>query len=272
VGESYPLASDSARDFGSFVDAVAAAIPIADAQTDHVTYPRDRVGVGAPYLQGVPSMFERALVAEIMPIVSRDEDLGIQTWEPEVAFKNLPFGSKLMPRCDVVLRLHGDVREEWAVQFKRIQFLGDNGKNNDYGFQKLFSPYLKDRSLLHDCQSLRDSGLGSRQFVVVYCFRHSPELLAEAEKIHPEHRDRIAAARKVCMGEPSHRLDPEHIAELVNEVLWFKGLVSDYRAAGFEGAWRHPCGGSGLVFGWEVTRSGIRAVDEDPEELPKLPL
>jgi len=271
VGESDRISSDWGGDFGRFVDAVAAAIPVADARTDYVTYRRDKVGVGTPYLQGVPSMFERTLVAEVMPIVARDERLSIQTWEPEVAFKNLPYGSKLMPRCDVVLRLHGEAREEWAIQFKRIQFVGDNGKNNDYGFQKLFSPYLKDRSLLHDCQSLRDSGLGTRQFVVVYCFRHSLELLAEAEKIHPEHRDRIAAARKVCMREPSERLDPEHVAELVNEVLRFKGLVSDYRAAGFEGAWRHPCGGSGLVFGWEVTPSGIRAVGEDPAVLPKLP-
>lgn len=271
MGDSGQISSNSVGDFGRFVDAVAAAIPVADARTDYVTFPRDRIGVGTPYLQGVPSMFERTLVAEVMPIVARDERLSIQTWEPEVAFKNLPYGSKLMPRCDVVLRLHGESREEWAIQFKRIQFLGDNGKNNDYGFQKLFSPYLKDRSLLHDCESLQDSGLGTRQFVVAYSFRHSLDLLAEAERRHPEHRDRIAAARDVCLRETSHRLDPEKGADLANQVLQFKGLVSAYRTATFEGAWRHPCGGSGLVFGWEVTPSGLRAVGEDPEALPKLP-
>jgi len=269
VGDSDRISSDSRDDFGRFVDAIAAAIPVADDRTDEVTYPRAK---GAPpYLQGLPSMYEQAFVSEVLPLVLGSSSLQIRSWEPEVPYKRLPFGAKRLPRCDAVIQVDGPTSEEWAVQFKRIQFLVDNGKNNDYGFQKLFSPYLKDRSLLHDCESLQDSGLGTRQFVVAYSFRHSLDLLAEAERRHPEHRDRIAAARDVCLRETSHRLDPEKGADLANQVLQFKGLVRAYRTATFEGAWRHPCGGSGLVFGWEVTPSGIRAVGEDPEALPKLP-
>jgi len=197
-------------------------------------------------------MPEKVSVPEIVNDMARRNNAAITVKGLEVSFLNLPHGAKKYPKCDAVLTVANPSIEDWAIEFKRIQFLGDNGKNNDYGFQKLFSPYLKDRSLLHDCSSLADSGLGHRRFVVGWSFRHSLQLLHEALSRHPQHADRIQSAKKVCALETNGRLDPEIGVDMVNSFLHQKGLVKDFASTPFSGAWRHPIGGDGLVFGWEL--------------------
>lgn len=234
----------------ALVSAIAHALPIADELTQTVT-----VGVRSKirYLPGIPTMHETTAVPEILAIVERDALLPLISTSFEVPFEERPLGAKRPPLCDAVVTVKtGWGRETWAIQFKRIQFLGDNGKNNDYGFQKLLSPYLKDRSLLHDCESLRRSGLGDRQFVVGYSFRHSLSLLNRALQHHPTHADRIGNAVDVCRREISGELNPEIGVSMVSEFLQRSGLVLDHARSTFEGAWRHPCGGDGLVFGWEL--------------------
>lgn len=239
------------------VDAVAYALPIADAATETVT-----VGVRSKirYLPGIPTMHETTAVPEMLAVVQREQLLGVDAMGFEVPFVNLPLGAKRFPMCDAVLHFGSGIhRQSWAVQFKRIQFLGDNGKNNDYGFQKLLSPYLKDRSLLHDCESLRRSGLGDRQFVIGYSFRHSLPLLTTALERHPQHTDRIKNAIEVCQREISGELNPEVGVSMVNNFLQSEGLVFDHATAKFSGAWRHPCGGDGLIFGWELKPEPLQA-------------
>jgi len=198
-------------------------------------------------------MLETDAVPEIVSDIAMREPSTVPRSKQrlEVPYLAKPHGARRFPRCDVVLSLPM-IMEGWAIQFKRIQFLGDNGKNNDYGFQKLFSPYLKDRSLLHDCESLPVSGLGNRQFVVGYSFRHSIPLLETALLHHPEHADRIDSARKVCLLESSGCLEPEIGISMLNDILQHRGLAKSHATATFTNAWRHPIGGDGLVFGWEL--------------------
>ena len=239
------------QDVRDLVAEVALSIPIVDQNTTEVTYPRDKSK--PPYLQGMATMPEYVAVPEIVQDIAARNVGAVVVQGCEVRFQQLPHGAKKYPRCDAVLTVAKPSTEDWAIEFKRIQFLGDNGKNNDYGFQKLFSPYLKDRSLLHDCSSLAQSGLGDRRFVVGWSFRHSLPLLNEALSRHPQHADRVQSARKVCALETNSRLDPEVGVEMVNAFLHQQGLVQDFASAPFTGAWRHPIGGDGLVFGWELT-------------------
>jgi len=248
------------QDIRDLVAEVAVSIPIVDQATDAVTYPRDKSK--PPYLPGIATMPEHVSVPEIVRDMEMRNNGAVVVKGCEVQFLRLPHGAKQYPKCDALLTVTNPDTEEWAIEFKRIQFLGDNGKNNDYGFQKLFSPYLKDRSLLHDCASLAESGLGHRRFVVGWSFRHSLPLLHEALLRHPEHAERIQAAKKVCALETNSRLDPEVGVEMVNTFLHQQGLVQDFASARFSGAWRHPIGGDGLVFGWELRR--------EPEPTPRL--
>ncbi|MDU7428270.1 MAG: hypothetical protein E7K79_05780 [Actinomyces urogenitalis] len=67
----------------------------------------------------------------------------------EQPYPSLPRSAKL----DHVLSATGhDERgePEWGIEIKRLQSLGDNGKVNDFLTAKVLSPYLRDRSLLHD--------------------------------------------------------------------------------------------------------------------------
>jgi len=243
------------------VSEIAKALPIVDRDTNTKT-----VGVRSKieYLPGIPTMHETTAVPQMLEVVRGIGSISIDAMDFEVPFKTLPVGSKRLPQCDAVLQVSEAGRKSsWAMQFKRIQFLGDNGKNNDYGFQKLLSPYLKDRSLLHDCESLRRSGLGDRQFVVGYSFRHSMRLLGTARSLHPNHTERIRNAEEVCLRELSHELNPELGVSMVDGFLQRTGLVLEHASAAFEGAWRHPCGGSGLVFGWELKPLTLQERAED---------
>jgi hypothetical protein len=132
--------------------------------------------------------------------------------------------------------------------------LGDNGKNNDYNVQKMLSPYLKDRSLIHDIHKLRKNPIARKQAVIGYCFNYDFTTCDEALKLHPEHETRIKQMKAVCKknNDKTGELNVRNIIDFTNQIFTNNNLGRNLVQKEFTGAWRHPCGGGGTIFGWEV--------------------
>jgi hypothetical protein len=170
--------------------------------------------------------------------------------ETEVAY---PYS--LRNSCDLVFSTTGEVSpSEWAVEVKKPALIGDNGKNNDYSVSKLLSPFLKDRSLSHDVNRLAREPIARRRAVLGMMFRYSFETCDQATQNHPEHERRIAEIRNVCRLNDAERgvLDPTDLIVAADLLLQRQGQVRALILRPFVGLWRHPCGGDGIVFAWEV--------------------
>jgi hypothetical protein len=155
--------------------------------------------------------------------------------------------------CDHVFSTIAGDDPEWAIEGKFISFVGDNGKNNDYGVGKMLSPYLKDRGVLHDAARLREHGFSRRVAVMLYAFNYDTTTCDEAAARHPSNLDVINNIRDVIEknGAP---LYARPVIELLDAILGLRGYLRGPRAqADFE-AWRHPAGGRGTVYGWEIRR------------------
>ena len=170
--------------------------------------------------------------------------------------REVPYPNISRAKCDLTLSTNGLPigTPEWAIEVKHIALVGNNGKNNDYGVAKILSPYLKDRSLIHDIERLKKFGAGKRKAVIGYCFDYSFETCKEALTHHPLHAMIVANVRDVC-----RKNDPVMgfytalpMIEFANEIFETKGLVKPVSIKAFQNAWRHPCGGSGIIFGWEL--------------------
>ncbi len=179
-----------------------------------------------------------------------------------VRYPDLPATAK----CDHVVTTDGLTapENEWGIEVKRLQFVGDNGKRNDYATTKTLSPYLKDRGLLHDAARLRVYGFTRRIGVVGYCFDYDSASLAEAEKRHsaPAARAVITEVRRV-LASNGGTLRTRPLIEFADAILVLRGFTTGPRAQAEFQAWRHPAGGRGVVFGWEIRRPN-REPDYDP--------
>lgn len=172
-----------------------------------------------------------------------------------VCSEEVPYPGLSRARCDIVFSSKPGSRiPEWALEVKRIQFVGDNGKKNDHNVQKMLSPYMKDRSLIHDIERMRKHPIAENHAVIGYAFSYDFETCAEAERLHPNHADRIAQIREVCRANDQRtgRLSCEDIVQIADVQFRYLGIVSDHKTAPIRDLWRHPCGGHGTVFGWEV--------------------
>ena len=143
---------------------------------------------------------------------------------------------------------------EWAIEVKRIQFVGDNGKRNDFGVPKMLSPYLKDRSLIHDIHRMIDEPMSKKRAVVGYAFSYDYSTCEYALSLHSSHAERINEIRTVCRANnpDTGELDAQVLIRVADLQLRNAGVVTDLRIREFQGLWKHPCGGNGLVFAWEV--------------------
>jgi hypothetical protein len=139
---------------------------------------------------------------------------------------------------------------------KRFQFVGDNGKNNDFGVAKMFSPYLKDHSLSHDAKRLAESLVADRKIVLVYGFEYDLNVTRESRLRHPEELSRIREIERVCMINnpinPGINFDllVDRVAPNLQEVV----KVVNFADISIDGLWRHPCGGRVRVLAWEVAK------------------
>jgi hypothetical protein len=160
-------------------------------------------------------------------------------------------------KCDLIFSSDGAKLDnpEWAIEVKHISFCGNNGKKNDFTVQKILSPYRKDHSLIHDINRLRSTTLGRRRAVIGYCFNYSFQKLDRLEKLHPAHKSFIDNIREeVCKtnNPETGDINIKDMVDFANEVFTSKGVVRNLEVSDFFEATRHPCGGDGTVFGWEI--------------------
>jgi hypothetical protein len=152
-----------------------------------------------------------------------------------------------------------DEPHEWGIEIKRLQFVGDNGKNGDHETAKMLSPYLKDRGVLHDALRLREYGFTRRISVVGYGFNYDTSSLAYAATLHttPVAVATVKNIRAIVNNNGALHYRP--LIEFADAILRMRGWTRGPRAeASFE-AWRHPSGGTGTVFGWEIRRPHLEA-------------
>jgi hypothetical protein len=216
---------------------------------------------GEPYLPGLMTLSEQRAV-ELLDAwwwAEHPDDFV----SPSAHRIQVPYPRSPRNKCDQIITTSGtEVPPEWAIEAKYIRHIGNNGKRNDYGVGKALSPYLKDRSLFHDILRLREEPLARRLAVVAFSFRYDATTCAEAARLHPEHADRILEIQKVCR-DNGGAVSVRPIAEFAHGIFVMRELVEwQFCKATFE-AWRHPCGGKGVVFGWEVRRSEAPVLTDD---------
>jgi hypothetical protein len=76
------------------------------------------------------------------------------------------------------------------------------------------------------------------------------------EQLHQEHLDRISNIRNlVCaVNDPINgEINIHDTVQFANEIFTFQNLVTKLVTADFYDANRHPCGGDGTIFAWEIT-------------------
>ena len=222
-----------------------------DSNTRHVSA---NSRTGEIYLPGVKTMAEPRFVEELLNWwrLEHGEDFDpANASDVEVKYPNIP-----RAKCDLIFSTDGSPIDhpEWSIEVKHIALVGNNGKNNDYGVAKILSPYLKDRSLIHDIERMRDFGIGKRKAVVGYCFNYSFDTCADALVRHPAYAEIVGNIREVCRknNPNSGEYSAIPMVEFANEIFTSRGLVKEFQVQNFENAWRHPCGGSGVIFGWEL--------------------
>jgi hypothetical protein len=231
------------------------AVPHIDRTT---TVTRASQRTGRTYLQGAKSLNEPQFVREAATWWANNyaDEL------PYFCAEHLEYAYPEAARatCDLMIcKPDGAAADfDWALEIKHIALVGDNGKNNDYGLQKLLSPYLKDRSLVHDAHRLRRTNIAPRRAVVMYGFDYDADAIERARTTCAGLGldDEIAAnlSRVLKSVDPvtlTYRLDD--LIAIADASLMRLGLINAPAITSrFNNANRHPCGGEGIVAGWEV--------------------
>ena len=230
-----------------------------NAIDQEVTLERSNQRTREVYLPGLKTMLERDAVDQLDQWWARthpDDFVSLSAHSTQI-----PFHGQGRNSCDHVITTEGpESPPEWAIEVKYLQLVGDNGKRNDYAVAKALSPYLKDRSLYHDILRLRQNPIARRLAVIGFSFTYNEETCAEAFQRHPDQAERISEIVRVCLTNEG-TLSPRPLVEFADGIFGIKELVlGNFIKADFE-AWRHPCGGRGVVFGWEIRR-------EDHHERP----
>lgn len=157
------------------VNNIAELIPVVDSTTQKQNHGRR---TKRPYLKGVKTLREPQFVEELILQWKKTKPgqtlLTDITDEFPYPVNEVPSGNKKGETCDIVLT-STDVEVmfgtwEWAIEIKYLSLVGNNGNNNDYVMQKAISPYLKDRSLVHDIEKLKKASFGKRKAVIFYGF------------------------------------------------------------------------------------------------------
>jgi hypothetical protein len=245
------------------VDRVGACLQIVDGKT--TTQRASRTGSGK-YIPCVGTIWEEDATREILAEWDKSfpDLLG---YKPD--WTEVPFPTR-KGACDFVLcttgfsSSFGEPPYEWAIENKYVRFIGDNGKNNDYGVTKVVSPYRKDRSSVRDAERLSDFTTATRKAVMMYGFEfdaHSKVLSATWLKnnmTRGDHEKNVARVRN--MMKVLDNTDP------VNNEMSMMDLVPLFEAAcetrgirlgplattTFSGLDRHPLYHKGRILAWEI--------------------
>jgi hypothetical protein len=246
----------------NLVSRFGTCLSLVDKNTATVT-----MGKHGAYLPGVQSMNEQVAVSEVVDYWRR---LFPDDFHPRgECHVEVPYPMSPRSKADICFTTTNQFVDDsqlsllqtqkfgWAVEVKRFQFVGDNGKNNDFGVAKTFSPYLKDRSLAHDAQRLCESGLAERTAVLMYGFEYNEESCMKAMTLHPNEAARIREILKVCkINSPSSpSINFDLLISRLNPNLEEVVSIVDYAEQKFPDLWRHPCGGELRIMAWEISRS-----------------
>lgn len=171
-------------DLQQIVERYAEAIAYVDEHTE-ILGANARTGV--VYLPGFKSLNEEPALDALDAAWEVLHPAERQVHQTRVRYPGLPATAK----CDHVLTTDGVGFEgdEWGLEVKRLQVVGDNGKRNDYATTKVLSPYLKDRGMLHDAARLREYGFTRRIAVVAYSFDYDAASLAVLPRQVDQPRD-----------------------------------------------------------------------------------
>lgn len=220
----------------------------------HTTTVSANQRTGEIYAPGVKTLREPRFVEELLKwwLETYPGDFNPRNY----AHREIPYPDVARAKCDLVISTNGlhNGLPEWAIEVKHIALVGNNGKNNDYGVQKLLSPYLKDRSLIHDIHRMQKHPIAKHHAVIGYCFEYDFESCKTALKKHPYQDETIDNIMKVCKSNDSEKgvLSVMPMVGFANEIFTNLGLVKPLLVENFANAWRHPCGGKGQIFGWEI--------------------
>lgn len=229
----------------------------------------DDTGRNEPYFAGLPPMTEPQVCA------------AFKAWWDHQGFSSNSEGMHFLleqpysmlskqTKCDLVISSSKTrVKDaEWWVEFKRIQLVGNNGKNNDYGAQKLLSPYIKDRSFSHDISRLSKYGGGRRKAVILFAFDYNQQSCDESKRRFPNLLDPNRKAkggpkpvhenlRATCASNQKENLDLSigdmlPLLDALNQSI-LSGRLTEHANRTVDGLWRHPCGGRLQIHAWEVS-------------------
>jgi hypothetical protein len=173
-------------------------------------------------------------------------------------------------KCDLVLRGSDFKSEfglspyEWGIENKYVRFIGDNGKNNDYGVTKVVSPYRKDRSSVLDAERLKKFTLAERKAILMYGFEfdsdsHSLALAwcdaHETDGDQSKNRERVKNMKNILdKADPNtHEMLMRDLIPLFEAAAKTKGIkLGPCYEKEFSGLNRHPLYHRGRILAWEV--------------------
>ncbi len=257
------------------VERIAELIPVIDSTTTIQNHNRRNK---RPYVKGVATLFEPQFTRELVRCWQSEYPSDLQHIQDEYSY---PDGRET---CDIVLSdaNHSTSSEdfEWAIELKYLRLVGNNGNNNDYVMQKAISPFLKDRSLVHDIEKLKKASFATRRAVIFYGFDYDGNSGSHAEALcerisnsigendyyveYPEQLEKFLdddlvptprnlrrVISSVCKYGDSYSL--ESVTKVIDAFLRVNSISSgDAKVSHFSGLERHPCGQFGRVVGWEI--------------------
>lgn len=257
------------------VERIASLVPLIDESTEIQNHNRRNK---RPYLKGVATLFEPQFTKELVRCWNEYYPGELSHIHDEHPYPD----SK--ETCDFVLTTNGfDVKFgnfEWAIEIKYLRLVGNNGNNNDYVLQKSISPFLKDRSLVHDIEKLKNATFSKRKAVIFYGFDYNENSVENAQIISSKiteslgisnhyvelpssidesfHNDIAPIAknlgrviRSVNKHGNDYSLGP--VTEVIDSYITkIEKIIDGPITAKFSGLERHPCGEFGRVVGWEI--------------------
>ena len=173
-------------------------------------------------------------------------------------------------KCDLVLSGNGFKPEfglaayEWAIENKYVRFIGDNGKNNDYGVTKVVSPYRKDRSSVLDAERLMQFHTAEKKAILMYGFefdsnshRLGLEWCERNDKNGGETKNQLRVKNMkgiLDKADPkTHEMSMKDLIPLFEAAAKTKGIkLGPCIQEEFSGLSRHPLYHKGRILAWQV--------------------
>lgn len=262
-------------ELSQIVETISDLIPVIDSTTEIQNHNRRNK---RPYVKGVATLFEPQFTKEL-----------VRCWRskfPEtvsIIDDEHPYPSS-KETCDLILTdSMVDVQFgtfEWAIELKYLRLVGNNGNNNDYVMQKAISPFLKDRSLVHDIEKLKKARFGKRKAVIFYGFDYDETSVEHAQSLCEKIVESIGNSqyyvesppdvdkfleddliptprnlRRVISSVDKHgdTYSLDSVTEVIDAFMKINNIsAGDPIVRSFEGLNRHPCGSFGRVVGWEI--------------------